>query len=907
VLNLGGTTTPELILDLETLGGDDFFFLPNNLVLGCDGHAYLSLSRFVFAGPTGAYQSLLVKVDPATGEVKARREGLPGYAGETTAGSLAFTCRTQEIWGTTSIFDQRTRAEVWRADVKDDFGPPNVVVHVGAAEYHNMLAIAPGGNLNLGTGDRVSLVKRDAVASCTPGGTSLPACVPTPAPLTILPDTTRWRPQREAAEGVKDIQVVFSGPEDLEKAELTIEGPSDVPKGQVALPSDYKPTYTEPFDPTKKTSNGNYQLVWNGPWTIPGPEGKQVALPRGSYTLTIKGTKKNSTKEIPSDPYKDVSLVEVSKVELFADDQDPRGELTGNPEVLAIAGQNPPQERKYLDAEGQFQGGKRIFAEAQAPGGTVLNRVKVVATIEPKVPVDVPVNFQLLDVDDPADTTVDKDGDSGAELSDNRGTAKGVSTTPVTAKDGKAETSAEVSTQPGDNYRVIASTSSSWLPTVKAVQPSRTGAVFVGEEAKGNFSEMLTVWRTLHVETESMLAVPTGAFDPERNFLQGRITAIYDVRREGPRTRRPRGMRLLVANPTPGPEPPAPGAIQDLADGSPDLTSGGGNGRFEEGTIRIGTGDGVIVAGGLMGNGANFVERFGGFLVPFTLKTSAGGTAVTGEIMEWDAQARKFTLGAAIGRPIYDGGTMSIAGVNWTVASARGLTVTVVEDSPLSFHLVDDDTATAPFNPSFGLLATSDDSKTNPMAQAYIRPVRDVASPKPAAFLRNVSTPQVTNPGGATGEDTTEPIQQLCEARDQLSDTSFWLVYLQGAFQGDERRDRDPTAESVAPSTSRLGTTYNFTDPATDKFLVSVGSFIYVETIRDAMRAPTTSPNCLNVVVTHELAHQCGVGHGPGIMDDSLGCNAPPYFSADDLAYLRDVRAPGPVSRLIPQACRATP
>jgi len=166
--------------------------------------------------------------------------------------------------------------------------------------------------------------------------------------------------------------------------------------------------------------------------------------------------------------------------------------------VAALPGQDPPQER--------LGGGKRIFAEARTPTGAIKNTVKVRATIDPKIPsgagsadaLTVPVYFKSYDVDDPAPYAPDLDGDDPSKApSDNRGTPKeGVVLTPMVTINPGASTGwtlFQTSSQPGDNYRVAASTSQQWLGDLQPAQPSATGEIPVPDEAKGTVSEMLTV------------------------------------------------------------------------------------------------------------------------------------------------------------------------------------------------------------------------------------------------------------------------------------------------------------------------------------------------------------------------------------------------------------------------------
>jgi len=149
-------------------------------------------------------------------------------------------------------------------------------------------------------------------------------------------------------------------------------------------------------------------------------------------------------------------------------------------------------------------------------------QVDLVATVEPLI-AGVPVSFRVFDVDDPFDQlnpAMPNVGviDNNTSGPDNRG-AESVSlpwtaSAPVDAS-GQARATFVVSMQPGNNYRAAASLSAEPLDdtthnTADAINnnnPSTPGA-WTGVSDDVFWSPMLTVWRKLHVETDTM-ARPT--------------------------------------------------------------------------------------------------------------------------------------------------------------------------------------------------------------------------------------------------------------------------------------------------------------------------------------------------------------------------------------------------------------
>jgi hypothetical protein len=137
----------------------------------------------------------------------------------------------------------------------------------------------------------------------------------------------------------------------------------------------------------------------------------------------------------------------------------------------------------------------RAFLSEQIPGRTVY--------------------FRNFDLDDPSDDPIiDPNGDNG---DDNNGTVAGGTTAGLlssvdatTNAQGMATVNFTVTKQPGDNFAIVAGTNQEEVANVTMVGTDlRTGAgVLIETNCDGTSSicrsEMLTVWRRLHIEVDSM-------------------------------------------------------------------------------------------------------------------------------------------------------------------------------------------------------------------------------------------------------------------------------------------------------------------------------------------------------------------------------------------------------------------
>lgn len=179
-----------------------------------------------------------------------------------------------------------------------------------------------------------------------------------------------------------------------------------------------------------------------------------------------------------------------------------------------------------LDANTNTGGGLRIYPDATAPTDNVAGRntVRVRVRTTPAV-TNHPVRLRWFDVDDPTLEAIDmrfvidaNDAISERRGNDNRGGGAGISQTILTLDNtGQAVTDFDVSWQPGDNFRIAvilntpgADAHINQLQVTNANTPLYvTADTNQIAEFVGALSPMLTVWRKLHLEFDSMAAPPT--------------------------------------------------------------------------------------------------------------------------------------------------------------------------------------------------------------------------------------------------------------------------------------------------------------------------------------------------------------------------------------------------------------
>ncbi|HEV2851348.1 MAG TPA: hypothetical protein VHC97_00940 [Thermoanaerobaculia bacterium] len=188
-----------------------------------------------------------------------------------------------------------------------------------------------------------------------------------------------------------------------------------------------------------------------------------------------------------------------------------------------------------LDDNPNTGGGRRIFPEKKFPGDPTPDRERTKVKVKIALSAEHArlVHLKAFDVDDPStdNTVVDKDGPGGI---DNRGTTpsigsvSGIGTASgMTGPDGTAEFTFQVSKQPGDNFRIAGT----------CIAADRDGLTVDGVGVKDSsgrplptniakITPMLTVWRRLHIEVDSMEPVAG-------NVVEGTVTKARPSERKG--------------------------------------------------------------------------------------------------------------------------------------------------------------------------------------------------------------------------------------------------------------------------------------------------------------------------------------------------------------------------------------
>lgn len=174
-----------------------------------------------------------------------------------------------------------------------------------------------------------------------------------------------------------------------------------------------------------------------------------------------------------------------------------------------------------IDVNPNLGGGSRIFPDRQSPADTV-NRKRVRVKATTNLAPNTTIYFKSFDVDDPSANTspVDSNGNLG---DDNRGLPKVGTLSAVSAQtnvSGVATVELSTTMNPGDNFVVAASADQAYLNGVTVNLTGlkdSSGAALPTAQAKA--TSMLTVWRRLHIEVDSMGTV-------QSNFVKATINGI---------------------------------------------------------------------------------------------------------------------------------------------------------------------------------------------------------------------------------------------------------------------------------------------------------------------------------------------------------------------------------------------
>src|SRR5439155_23645948 len=329
-------------------------------------------------------------------------------------------------------------------------------------------------------------------------------------------------------------------------------------------------------------------------------------------------------------------------------------------------------------------GGKRVFPDKNNPGTSdQVDRRKVRVNALTSFGSKEFIYFKFFELDDPSTDAapVDTTGSAGNDNRGGQGTAAqfGIlsavggngTTNSASAKtdaNGLASVDLTVTMQPGDNFMVAASDDSTYLNglTVNRILLQDSSGNIVGNGTpKAKASPMLTVWRRVHVEVDSMGIVPSTG--PQKNSVSGNIISIN-------------GTSTIATVVT---------LDQNLTDGSAKLDDQPpGNGRFENGTIRIGTTGNVTETADLQGNGTLYVQKNtgNGIVIPCTV-SKQGETDVTGNVISLLSNVVKIGVTGGTLTTNFVGGTITIGGVSMTITAVNdtdsSVTVAALADIPI--------------------------------------------------------------------------------------------------------------------------------------------------------------------------------------------------------------------------------
>lgn len=524
-------------------------------------------------------------------------------------------------------------------------------------------------------------------------------------------------------------------------------------------------------------------------------------------------------------------------------------------------------------------GGQRIFADQDSPADTSERRtVRVKATITPAM-ANVKVFFRVFDLDDPStDADIDSNGATGDDnradgtATPNAGKLSAVSAT--TNASGEATVDLTVSRQPGNNFAVSATCNENYSNGLRLkasdgsiIEDSSGNAL---PTAQGQRTEMLTVWRRLHIERDSMVAVPTSG--NQSNKVTGNVDGITGTATEA------RTVTLSVNLKT---------GLASGADSSTNLSdTPAGNGRFEKAkSFKVGVGagsPGQTDTTALEGNGDNFVRKTtgGGINIPFSI-TKTGQGAVSGKVVGFDKASRVFTLNITAGTLVANhvAGTLNVTGVTMTIsvvdAANKKVTVNALTDIP--FELLDDDSFVLPELPNLDVTNSS-------YKDAYIEVVDDgggaaANNKQTVAFILNID---FTNQALKDAMNQANGIESDANRKD-----NFWVGYVLNAYQTRTTGDIDPNAETSDGAAS---------SGQTPSVAPALGSVIFpemqVEFIRIFSLGGSATQHRSNTVA-HEIGHQFDLDHLNGLIMGAFGSGAT-TFHPKDIAKLRArITSPG--------------
>jgi hypothetical protein len=180
----------------------------------------------------------------------------------------------------------------------------------------------------------------------------------------------------------------------------------------------------------------------------------------------------------------------------------------GNPREVSVTGITSVEFMEMdspLDPNPGPGGGVRIYPEKQTPNDGVDRKTVRVKALATDAKPGLGIFFKSFDVDDPSRDAKPVDSNGGAG-NDNFGTVPALDGVAYTDATGAAEQTFTVSTRPGDNYRVAASCNQGYLSQLHpaGIQISDADGQILPTNGRAGVTDLLTVWRKVHVEVDSM-------------------------------------------------------------------------------------------------------------------------------------------------------------------------------------------------------------------------------------------------------------------------------------------------------------------------------------------------------------------------------------------------------------------
>ena len=367
-------------------------------------------------------------------------------------------------------------------------------------------------------------------------------------------------------------------------------------------------------------------------------------------------------------------------------------------------------------------------------------------------------------------------------------------------------------------------------------------------------SDMLTVWRRLHIEVDSMGAVTS-------NYVTGNITGIAGSSTAATSL-------TLSVNLRTGLTP---------ADNSANLSSTpSGNGRFENGYIVIGT-NSVKTTNTVTANGDTFVSGTS-FSIPAQIATNNATNSV-GLIIGLNNAV--FTVSSSLGTNKYTGWTLQLMGCAFTITTNTANTITVSGTPAIPFLLHDDDDTLLPHLPDTGLM-------TRKFAPAFIFPFVDGGgnssnNKQTIGFSVNVDGTS------HAALDSEFNLPGAFESQGNRA-TNYWIAYIMTTYQAQTAKDYDPNISSEwgPQGVNGGGTSYRR------------GALLFRESLRDYCQQVSVNAAVMadfeRRAVVHEIGHQFGCDDNTGgIYDYGLEYdpNADPVFFPIQLNIIRSTINPG--------------